>query len=276
MIKRPALRYYGGKWRLAPWIISYFPTHLNYVEPCGGAASVLLQKPKAPLETYNDLSGDVVNFFRVLRDHRDTLLDKIYLTPWAREEYNDCLRPTDDPIEAARRFYAVGCMGFNGATVATKGKYGWRNITDHKKRQTPSADIQNNNLWQIADRLATVQIENMDWIDVVNRFDNADALIYMDPPYVQEERTKGHYYSHEWTNEQHEEAAGILNQCRGYVVLSGYNCPLYADIYADWIRVDRSTNTNSGGTRIESLWLSPRTWATLQANTLFGGTDEIA
>jgi len=82
--KRPALRYYGGKWKLAPWIISHFPEHQNYVEPCGGAASVLLQKPRSPLETYNDLDGNVVNFFRVLRDQPDELIRKIRLTPWAR------------------------------------------------------------------------------------------------------------------------------------------------------------------------------------------------
>ena len=86
-IKRPALRYYGGKWNLAPWIISFFPPHKNYVEPCGGAASVLLQKPRSPLETYNDFDGNVVNFFRVLRDRPDELIRKIRLTPWARAEY---------------------------------------------------------------------------------------------------------------------------------------------------------------------------------------------
>lgn len=92
-IKRPALRYYGGKWKLAPWIISHFPAHKNYVEPCGGAASVLLQKPRSPLETYNDLDGNVVNFFRVLRDRPDELIRKIRLTPWARAEYELSLQP---------------------------------------------------------------------------------------------------------------------------------------------------------------------------------------
>jgi len=85
--KRPALRYYGGKYELAPWIISFFPNHLNYVESCGGAASVLISKPRSPLEVYNDQDGYIVNFFRVLRDERDDLIERIELTPWARDEY---------------------------------------------------------------------------------------------------------------------------------------------------------------------------------------------
>ena len=97
--KRPALRYYGGKWNLAPWIISHFPPHKNYVEPCGGAASVLLQKPRSPLETYNDLDGNVVNFFRVLRDKPEELIRQIELTPWSRDEFEICRNPSTEPLE---------------------------------------------------------------------------------------------------------------------------------------------------------------------------------
>src|SRR3990167_9397763 len=113
---RPALRYYGGKWNLAPWIIGHFPPHKNYVEPCGGAASVLLQKPRSPLETYNDLDGNVENFFRILRDFSAELIRRISLTPWAREEYELSFRPTDDPIEQARRFFVQSRMSMQGAT----------------------------------------------------------------------------------------------------------------------------------------------------------------
>jgi len=265
--RRPALRYYGGKWNLAPWIISHFPPHKNYVEPCGGAASVLLQKPRSPLETYNDLDGNVVNFFRVLRDDKDELLRRVSLTPWAREEYEGCVDvTTGDEIERARKFFVRACMSFNGAVSDNKQAYGWRHTLDFDMRASPALDMANNTLAQIAARLIGVQIENRKYQDVIERFNNSQALIYFDPPYVQELRNKNFWYLFDWMLEQHIEAAGILRDCQGYIVISGYACPLYADLYEahGWVRRDKEAQTNSGGKRIESLWLSPRTWQALQ------------
>lgn len=261
-IKRPALRYYGGKWNLAPWIISFFPPHQNYVEPCGGAASVLLQKPRSPLETYNDLDGNVVNFFRVLRDRPDELIRKIRLTPWAREEYEDCVDVTaGDDLERARKFYVRACMSFNGAVSDNTRTYGWRHTLCDEMRTTPAMDMANNVLADIAERLTGVQIEHSSYQDVVTRFDNDSALIYIDPPYVQQLRTQGYFYLFDWTLEQHVEAATLLRECAGYVVVSGYACDLYRDLYEahGWERHDKEAQTNSGGKRIESVWLSPRT-----------------
>lgn len=265
--KRPALRYYGGKWKLAPWIISHFPPHQNYVEPCGGAASVLLQKPRSPLETYNDLDGAVVNFFRVLRDRPDDLIRKIRLTPWARAEYELSLEPCGDEVERARRF-AISCyMSYNGGTGSANGLTGWRYLRDIRGRGTlASKDFTDNRLQEIASRLLDVQIENKDYREVLKLHDSDVALFYIDPPYVSNERTHGtDWYLYEWTNDQHTEAAGLLRQCAGYVVISGYACDLYRELYEDhgWQRVDKEAQTNSGGKRIESLWLSPRTWAAL-------------
>jgi DNA adenine methylase len=264
--KRPALRYYGGKWNLAPWIISHFPPHKNYVEPCGGAASVLLQKPRSPLETYNDLDGNVVNFFRVLRDNPDELIRKIRLTPWAREEYEICLTPAADPIERARRFYASLQMSFGGINNGDPHTSGWRNSTDYDKRSTPAYDIVQNELEVIAARLIGVQIEHRDYREVVQRLDATRTLIYFDPPYVTTERTNKDQYRLEMNDGDHIEAAALLRQCTGYVIVSGYACPLYAELYEahGWTRRDREAQTNSGGKRIESLWLSPRTWQALQ------------
>ncbi len=258
---RPALRYYGGKWNLAPWIISHFPKHLNYVEPCCGACSVLLQKPRSPLETINDLDGNVVNFFRVLRDNADELIRKIRLTPWAREEYEYCLCPCDEPIEKARRFFSAACMSFNGATRDDKSVYGWRNTTDYRLRMSTAWDIQNNDLQTIAERLIGVQIEHRDWKEVFGRLDNDATLTYLDPPYPQEERTKILWYACEWSKDDHAMAADLLHNAKGCVIVSGYACPLYTDLYErhGWQRVDKEAQTNSGGKRIESLWLSPRT-----------------
>lgn len=258
--KRPALRYFGGKWNLAPWIISYFPKHLNYVEPCGGAASVLLQKPRSPLETINDLDGNVVNFFRVLRDRSDELIQKIRLTPWARAEYELSLQPCEDVVEKARRFFVRSwmCIGasHHGATPGS-----WRVVTFDNGYYM---ELPHESLSIVAKRLLGVQIENKPAINIIERFDNSDSLIYFDPPYVESERSHKKEYAFEWAVEEHETAATLLRSAAGYIVVSGYRCDMYDEIYDGWHRVDREAQTNSGGKRIESLWLSPRTWSALQ------------
>ena len=137
-LARPAVRFFGGKFRLAAWIIHHFTPHESYLEPCMGAASVLLQKPRSKCETINDLSGDVCNFFRVLRDREEELIRAIDLTPWAREEYQLHHEPTDDPVERARRFW-VGCsMSIGGMPFTTSG---WRTVTQTMPGQIVKRDL---------------------------------------------------------------------------------------------------------------------------------------
>jgi DNA adenine methylase len=260
--KRPALRYYGGKWKLAPWIISHFPPHKNYVEPCGGAASVLLQKPRSPLETYNDLDGNVVNFFRVLRDQPEELIRKIRLTPWARAEYELSLSYQfgGDEVERARRFAIMQWMAVAGQPS------GWRKMHDYRARRGACAfDLTNLDLESIAARLIGVQVESIDALDCIRLFDNDGTLFYFDPPYVMQTRTVATQYLIEVDNDFHIEAAALLRNAQGFVVVSGYACDLYTELYEahGWHRVDKEAQTNSGGKRIESLWLSPRTHAAL-------------
>ena len=259
--RRPALRYYGGKWKLAPWIISHFPPHQNYVEPCGGAASVLLQKPRSPLETYNDLDGNVVNFFRVLRDQPDELIRKIRLTPWARAEYELSLEPCEDVVERARRFFVASWMSMQGGHHSKTSKT-WRSQKHVDDRyRLACADMIAVDVETLAVRFDFVQIDNRDARDVIQRYDNADALIYFDLPYLPETRSQGDIYRLEVSHNFHLEAADLLCAAAGFVIVSGYACDLYRDLYEahGWKRVDKEARTNSGGKRIESLWLSPRT-----------------
>lgn len=273
---RPALRYYGGKWNLAPWIISHFPAHKNYVEPCGGAASVLLQKPRSALETYNDLDGNVVNFFRVLRDRPDELIQKIKLTPWAREEYDNCLIMGDEPIEAARRMFVRSWCSRNGATnfdnQATSG------FQTHMRHKDYPTELYFDALNTVAARFIGVQIEQRDALAVIESYSNDDSLIYFDPPYVKTERTKQDWYAFEWDEEAHRAAAGVLLACDGLVVMSGYASPLYTDLYEahGWARRDREAQTNSGGKRVESIWLSPRTVQALDGLTALPMFAQVA
>lgn len=267
-ITRPALRYYGGKFRLAAWIISYFPGHLAYVEPCGGAASVLLQKPRAQLETFNDLDGLVVNFWRVLRQNRDELIRQIRLTPWSRAEYDLSTVSCDDPMELARRFWISVQMSIS----ASAGYHpGFRVIKSaehiHSHPDLFDKDLEALNF--AYRRFAGVQIENLDALDCIRKYDGPATLIYFDPPYLEETRTHARYNLEAGDSDFHARAADLLNTCQGYVVISGYASGLYSQLYeqAGWKRVDKRSQMNGGGQhRIESLWLSPRTVEAIQVN----------
>jgi len=259
--KRPALRYYGGKWRLASWIISFFPEHVNYVEPCGGAASVLLQKPRSPLETYNDLDSNVVNFFRVLRDRPDELIRKIRLTPWARAEYKSHHESASDDIEWARRFWIGMVMSIGNMAYSSSGMRMTKNEDGMPGMPDVTVQTDQSHLEHVAARLLGVQIENKPYQEILTMYDHPANLFYMDPPYVDETRATKKYYIVDWNTNQHIEAAALLHQCQGYIVISGYACPLYTELYEahGWERHDKVAQTNSGGKRVESVWLSPRT-----------------
>ena len=261
--KRPALRYYGGKFNLAPWIISHFPYHHNYVEPCGGAASVLLQKQRSDLETYNDLDANVVNFFRVLRDQPGELIRRIRLTPWARAEFEICRHASEDQIENARRFFVsswmtISAMPFDKTSGMRTASYSEQ---CYSLLNLSFTDASLSHIDVVANRLKGVQIEGIDYRECIKRYDRHDTLVFFDPPYIASERSVTKVYAYEWTDANHIEAADLLRHCAGYVVVSGYACPLYIDLYEahGWQRVDKEAQTNSGGKRIESLWLSPRT-----------------
>ena len=257
---RPALRYYGGKWRAAPWIISHFPPHLQYVEPCGGAASVLLQKKPAKLETYNDLDSRVVNFFQVLREQPEDLIHLIELTPWAREEWERCHEPTDEPLELARRFWTLCWQSFSKIGGSWRCQYQWRT----RPRQSTNDGINIEHLYQVAARFKRVQIEHRPALQVVDQYAQPETLIYFDPPYLQSVRANPNYYQHEVDQAWHVQAAELLRTLDALIVVSGYACPLYTELYEahGWTRYDSfPIGTQGGASRIESIWLSPQTEA---------------
>lgn len=264
-IRHPALRYHGGKWLLGPWIISHFPGHECYVEPYGGAASVLLHKARSALEVYNDLDGAVVNFFRMLREHPDDLVRALTLTPYSRAELDISYLPTDDSLEAARRFYVRAFQTIGGATA--QWRTGWRYQVKAKNiwRSAAASFCDVSHLLQITERLRGVQIEHDEALTVIQRFDRPNTLFYLDPPYVHSTRSKwaGVAYAHEMGNEDHAELAEAARAAQGYVVISGYPCELYDTLYGaeGWHKHETSSRTNgpAGRIRTEALWLSPRT-----------------
>lgn len=264
-VTRPVLRWHGGKWKLAPWIISHFPTHRVYVEPFGGAASVLLRKPRTYGEVYNDLDQDVVNLFRVLREPQlaAALLEGLKLTPFAREEFELSYEVSADPIEAARRLVILSYMGFgsNGHNRATKT--GFR-ANSNRSGTTPAHDWANfpTRLPAIVERLRGVVIENRDALAVMAQHDSPETLHYVDPPYVWETRSKSMHrdgcYAHEMTEADHDRLLAFLPTLQGAVVLSGYPHPSYDAALEGWHKEEISAHADGALDRTEALWLNPK------------------
>lgn len=263
---RPVMRYHGGKHKLAPWIISQFPAHRVYVEPYGGAASVLMAKPRSYSEVYNDLDGDVVNVFRVLRDPAQSaeLRRLLELTPFAREEfdgtYAEPMGETTSPIERARRMVFRSFAGFGSASSNSAHSTGFR-ANSNRSGTTPAHDWRNFPTYidRFTDRLRGVVIENRDAGELMQAHDGPATLFYVDPPYVHATRylSNPHTYKHEMSDDAHRELAFALCRLRGMVVLSGYRCDLYSELFGDWTRVDRMAFADGAEPRVESLWFSP-------------------
>jgi DNA adenine methylase len=279
---RPVLRYHGGKFRLAPWVIKHFPPHRCYVEPFGGAAGVLIQKDRAYAEVYNDLDGDIVNVFRVLRDRAqcEQLIAQLLLTPYARDEFDAAYEPTTDPIERARRTLVRAEMGF-GSAGATKGCTGFR-IDTRRKHGTAQQ------LWasfpeslaRVCARLSGVMIENRPALAVIEQHDAEDTLFYVDPPYVMGTRNvgarHGRYYTCEMSDDEHVQLLEKLCAVEGMVVLSGYESALYMGALQGWSMASteaRISAARGAGIRTECLWLNPSAQRALDRTGLFAQVD---
>jgi DNA adenine methylase len=265
---RPALRWHGGKWMLAPWIIQHFPAHRTYTEVYGGAASVLLRKPRAYAEVYNDLGDDVVNFFRCLQsaDLARSLLDKLRATPFARREFELSYEPTDDPVEKARRLIVRSFMGFGSDGHNALVKTGFR-ADSNKSGTTPAHDWVNypDVIPQIVERFSGVVIECRPALDVLRKADRADALHYLDPPYLPATRSnksrrgkiKYHAYSHEMTVDDHVEMLEAARELTGMTLISGYPSDLYDEKLRGWARTEKKALADGAKPRIEVLWANP-------------------
>lgn len=255
--------WYGGKFSHLNWLRPLLPTCHHYCEPFAGSAAILLNREPSPVETYNDLDGEVCNFFRVLREESDELTRLIGLTPFSREEFGlACtLDPSISSVELARRFYVRARQVRTGlAQTATIGR--WANCKN-TTRAGMSGVISRwlggvEALPEIAERLLRVQIENRPAIDVINLYDAPETLFYCDPPYVHATRGDSKAYGFEMTDEQHEELADTLNSVEGMVAFSNYDCPLLGRLYPKkrWQKHVSPPKTNHAtkGKRVEVLW----------------------
>jgi len=256
---RPIMRYHGGKWRLAPWILQHFPGHTRYVEPFAGAASVLLRKPRSHIEIINDLSGDIVNLFSVLRDpdRAKRLEELLRLTPFARAEFKAAYEHTNDPLEQARRLLTRSFMSY-GSSDAVRDTCGFKgNCTSRKPSQYEWAEYPGY-LRSFTERLQGVVVEHRDACELIPMLDDEDTLFYVDPPYVHStQRGRRQKYSFELDDDDHRRLSQVLHACRGMVVLSGYPSTLYDELYGDWQRTAKRHVANMAKWTTECLWINP-------------------
>ncbi|MBP9664173.1 MAG: DNA adenine methylase [Pyrinomonadaceae bacterium] len=259
-----AFGWYGGKYSHLDFILPNLPNgETHFCDVFGGSAAVIINRTPAPLETYNDLDSDLINFFTVLRDSGDELIRAIGLTPFSREELvKACIPdPSLDAVEQARRFYVRARQTRTGlAQTSSEGRWAHCVLTSRAgmagavSRWLGAVDA----LPSIVQRLQRIQIENAPAIEVIKRYDSPETLFYLDPPYVHESRGDSKAYGNEMTDWDHIELAEVLRHIKGRAVISGYRTALYDELFSDWYRVDAPEKlcNSSKGFRQESLWLN--------------------
>jgi DNA adenine methylase len=253
----------GGKFSHLGWLLPLLPKAQHYCEPFGGSAAVLINREPSPVETYNDLDGEVVNFFRVLRNQKEELIEAIGLTPFSREEFELAFSQPTEPLsdlERARRFFICARQVRTGlAQTASSGRWAHCVLTSRAgmagavSRWLGSIE----DLSLIAQRLLRVQIEHAPAIEVIKRYDTPETAFYCDPPYPKESRG-GSAYEYEMTDDQHRELAAVLHSVKGEVALSGYRCDLMDELYGDWHSIEGpEKNCHSvKELRTEVLWVN--------------------
>lgn len=260
--------WYGGKAYYATWLIDRFPSHRVYVEPFGGAANVLLQKPISEVEIYNDLDCRIANLFRVIRDRSqfEQLQILLDLTPYARCEFADLLtlNKSVDAVENARRFFAVCRQARGGIGMSKLSSNAWsagkrtrREMAEPVSRYLSAID----GLADVADRFRTVMIESRPAIEMIEKYDGDDTFFYLDPPYMPETRhgKKAATYAHEMSQEDHSQMIDLLLKIKGKAMISGYAASLYDEKLKNWRRDELKTKAlmaNSGEERVEVIWFN--------------------
>lgn len=250
------LKYPGGKWRMANWIISHFPEHHSYLEPFFGSGAVLFNKEPSHIETINDLDGEVINLFECIRKDPERLSREIFLTPYSREVYDKTFEEIPkDPYKRAVNFFIRLNMGHGYRTNGVK--VGWKNDVNGRQRayavrqwnDTPNLII------EAAQRLKDVQIECMDAVELIRRFNHEDVLIYCDPPYMLNTR-RAEQYRCEMDDAGHERLLDALLEHKGPVVLSGYETEQYAKKLRGWRKEEKTAYSQVISKKKEVLWMN--------------------
>lgn len=274
--KKPPLKWHGSKWRIAPWIISHFPSqehHDVYVEPYAGGGSVLLRKDRSRLEVWNDLDDQVYNFFDMLRRWPDHLIILIKNTPYHKVEFDKAWADLPEGhnltlIELARMFYVRSHMSIMGATALSNSGFRRQKVYSRGRSGRSSmkpashtfAEV--NYLHDVVERLKGVTFEHMPALELIKLYDTPRTLFYIDPPYLGSTRRNktANMYTHEMLDEEsHARSLSQFSNLVGIPLISGYNSELYRDMLElkGWKLVEKEARTNGANSATECLWLSP-------------------
>lgn len=254
---KAVLKYPGSKWSIADWIISHFPKHHSYVEPFFGSGAILFNKPRSNIETVNDLDGNVVNLFEWIKNDPEKLAHEIYYTPYARAVYEAAYSVVPkSSLQQAVNFYIRLNMGHGFRT--TGERVGWKNDVQGRERSYASQDWCHlpEKIMQAAERLRGVQIENRPALEVMERFNFENVLMYLDPPYITGTR-HGKQYRHEMLSvESHERLLEKALMHKGPLLISGYDSPLYRDMLHGWRREETTSYSQVCSKKKEVLWMN--------------------
>lgn len=259
---RAVFKYPGSKWSIAEWIVAHFPVgyeKMVYLEPFAGSGAVFFTKNPGVNETINDLDGDVVNLFRVLREQPDELVRALDYTPYSREEYDLSFEPTDIPLEKARRFMIRTTQGI-GSKLRTKS--GWQApIQDKVGGNTCKWNGLSGTIYEAASRLKgsttnLVHIEHTDALRLMKRYNRPEVLMYIDPPYLMDTRKSGRQYVHEMTDEQHLELLETIVKSRAKIVVSGYRNALYDEWLKSWKTDTTESRITTNEVVSETVWMN--------------------
>lgn len=269
---------YGGKWRMSKHLLPLITEHVTYVEHFMGGAALFFKKPLSELEVLNDVDGELINFFRVLRDEEkfDRFWRAVAMTPYSREEFDLALNLNGDDIERARKFFVLAmqsfsgnCQGWSASTTSTSKKtWAWLNRLKH--------------LPEFHARLMVTQIENLDFRDSLCKYDDPWTFHYLDPPYLYKTRIAKSQYRFEMSERDHEQMIDLILQLCGKVMLSGYRNEMYDRRLADWHRLDFEVKASAHSQawfipdrkqpqRIESIWLNERAYRASVQSSNAGG-----
>lgn len=250
------MKYPGSKWSIAEWIIRFFPDHHSYLEAFFGSGAVLFNKPRSNIETVNDLDRNVVNLFEWIKNDPEKLAHEIYYTPYARQVYEDTfLQIPEDSLQKAVNFYIRLNMGHGFRTNGKK--VGWKNDVQGRERAYAAIDWCSlpEKIIQAAERLRGVQIENSTAVELIERFNFPNVLIYADPPYVLDTRY-GKQYKYEMDNKDQNDLLDVLLSHKGPVLLSGYDNALYNDRLKGWHRETTTCYSQVCSKKKEILWMN--------------------
>lgn len=263
---RPPMPYAGGKQRVAAQIAAILPAHHHYIEPYAGALSVLLAKPPSMIETINDLNGDLMAFWRVLRERPDDLERVCALTPHSRPELQRAVATLHaagevDELEQARCLWVILTQRRSASTHPSAAA-GWRFIAGSSSRMSMARYMSGYaaRFAPAAERLRAVSIESRPALDVIRDYGALDEVcLYVDPPYLGSTRTTQRLYRHEMPGEaDHTALLAALVDCRASVVLSGYASALYDDALSGWHRHEFTAVDQRSSRRQEVVWSNRR------------------